>query len=131
DMENYTCPKCNGHLKINGKIIFSTKTIDNKRGLILMDPQMGVYDYLHHPNFEFIKGELVDFFCPICHANLMFKEKHENLAMVLAEYTPDNFVEVIFSRKAGEHCTFLIKGNQIESYGKDSGLYFDTLSFLK
>lgn len=130
-MERFSCPKCKGQLKINGKIIFSTKTLDNRMGLILMDPQFGVYDYLHDPNFEFIKGELVDFYCPICHANLKHDEKHSNLAMIHAQYEKDEIVEVLFSRKVGEHCTFTIKGNEIKSYGKDSGLYFDSLCMFK
>lgn len=125
------CPKCQGHLKINGKIIFSTKTLDNKIGLILIDPQIGVYDYIHHPSFEFLNGEMVDFYCPVCHANLQYKDKLSNLAMVLAKYGKNEIVEVIFSRKAGEQCTFLIKDNQVQQYGRDSGLYFDTLCMFK
>lgn len=130
-MISYVCPSCKGQLKIDGKIIFSTRTLDKKVGLILMDPKMGEYSYVHHPSFEFIKGELVEFYCPICHANLECNDKNENLAHVIMIDKRNEEHDILFSRRAGEHCTFKIKGSDIESFGKDSYIYFEDLSQMK
>ncbi|HBS88550.1 MAG: hypothetical protein A2W91_18085 [Bacteroidetes bacterium GWF2_38_335] len=130
-MEQYICPKCRGHLRINNMIIFSTMTLDKKYGLIIMNPRMGNYSYVNHPSFEFLKGELVDFFCPICHANLEHKAIHENLARIIMVDGKNKEHEILFSRRAGEQCTFKIKDNKIESFGRDSTIYFESLSRIK
>ena len=67
---DFICPKCNGHLLVGGNIIFTGATKNGKRGLILLSPLIGVYTKVISPSFTIVKGEEVDFYCPLCQVNL-------------------------------------------------------------
>jgi hypothetical protein len=73
---------------------------------------------------KFDEGELVEFFCPVCHADLTAYEINKNLAYVLMIDENDKEYHVFFSKICGEKSTFKIKENDIvERYGEDSSAY--------
>ncbi len=122
-MEDIYCPNCKGKLNIDGNIVFSVKTIDNKVGLIFLKNTPGNYEVYKHPSFDFKKGELVHFHCPICHKYLAATDLNENLVKVYKTDDEGNICEVLFSGIAGEHCTYVVKQKKVESYGEDFDKY--------
>ncbi len=116
---NYICPKCRGYLNACDYIIFNSKTEKGERGLILLHPELGNYTVLHHPEFKFEQGEVVEFFCPICGESLSVKEK-ENFAKILMIDENGKEFTILFSRVAGEKSTYKIQGESIEIFGRDA-----------
>ncbi|MFH2141208.1 MAG: hypothetical protein ABIJ97_02205 [Bacteroidota bacterium] len=123
---SYLCPKCNGYLNVGEDIIFSVKTKSKDVGLIILSMKLGDYSARNNPKFKYKSGERVDFFCPICHANLAAKNINENLAKVKMVDDENNEFTIVFSGIAGEKCTYKIKQN-IEAFGEDSKKYMKYL----
>lgn len=117
----FLCPSCRSELKIKNSVIFSAKTEKGLRGLVLFSPELGNYTILHVPGFTYMEGEHIDFFCPVCHANLGVPEKGKGLAEVVMIDEKGEEYKIIFSETAGKQCTLKIKENTIvESYGDDA-----------
>ena len=70
---DYLCPKCKGHLNSGGNVVFSTQNPRHAKGLILLHPTMGSYTYDHHKDYHLEKGDIIDFNCPLCLADLKSK----------------------------------------------------------
>ena len=89
-------------------------------GLVMLSKELGNYKKISHPSYLFDDGENIEFFCPICHHNLVATDINHNLAKVLM--IDENQVEfvILFSGISGEKCTYLVKGHNIESFGDDS-----------
>ena len=99
----YLCPYCKGKLKVDQKIVLSVRNESKMRGLVFLSPKLGNYERTTHPSFEIKKGEHLDYFCPICHANLAAIEYDENLAKVFMTDESQKVYEILFSEIAGEH----------------------------
>ncbi|OQX75214.1 MAG: hypothetical protein B6D61_10830 [Bacteroidetes bacterium 4484_249] len=93
-------------------------------GLISLHPEIGDYSVRKHPDFEFQEGDQLDFFCPVCHAELA-SDVHEKLAKVIMIDSNKNEFDILFSRVAGEKSTFKIVGETMEIFGDDSAEYLD------
>lgn len=120
----FLCPKCRADLKIRDHIIFATETERGLRGVLLISPELGNYTIIHDDKFDFIEGEHVDFFCPVCHENLAIEEVDKDLAEVLMIDDKGDEYKIIFSEIAGKKCTIKLKDDKIiESYGEDSDEY--------
>ena len=115
---DYLCPKCKGHLNTGGKIVFSTKTSRNKKGLILLNPEIGGYTYEHHENYSFKKGEVIQFNCPICSTDLTSKENEKFAGVMMIDHN-DMEYNVLFSRVAGVKSTYVVSTDNVESFGDD------------
>lgn len=124
---NYQCPHCNGYLAINGCVIFSVRTPDFKAGIISLHTELGNYSIKKNPLFEIKEGESLDFYCPICHAELA-SEVHDNLAKIIMIDEENREFEILFSRVAGEKTTFKIIGETMEIFGDDSAEYLDFIN---
>lgn len=123
--DSFLCPKCSGHLKVGSSIVFSTRTKEGREGLILLSPRLGNYKIVNHPSFDFKEGDYVEFFCPLCHIQLT-SEKNENLAKVIMIDEELKESEILFSKIAGEKCTYkIVDGNIKELFGKDSSTYLE------
>jgi uncharacterized protein YbaR (Trm112 family) len=123
---NYICPYCKGHLKIDKDIIFLTKTKDGKSALILISPEIGDYTYKSHPSIQFEEGSHVNFICPICYENLDAKEYDTaNLAKVLMQDSLGNEFSIVFSKIKGEKCTYKISEDSFEAYGNHTDEYMN------
>ena len=116
----FNCPECNGHLNIGGKIIFATQTKRKHKGLIMMSPKVGEYDYLHHEKFQLEKGEMVDFECPMCQTDLT-SEINKDHAMIYMTSSEDQMeYELYFSKIAGKQSTYVVAQDNIEAFGEDA-----------
>ncbi|MCF8374153.1 MAG: hypothetical protein K9H64_21200 [Bacteroidales bacterium] len=119
----YLCPYCKGHLEVEENIVISAKTSSGKIGLIFLSPCLGNYTVVKHPNFDYEDGEEVDMFCPICGHNLYEKSHNNSLARIIMIDKNDKEHDILFSRIAGEKCTYKITEGQIEKYGDDENYF--------
>lgn len=122
---NYLCPICRSYIRVWNYIIFTVKShSDNKRGLLLLNPELGNYDLIHHSSIQYEEGEIVDFLCPVCHADLTANHVNKNLAHIIMIDENKKEYHVFFSKICGEHSTFKIKEDGIvEMHGEDSSAY--------
>lgn len=121
---SFLCPKCSGHLKVGHSVVFSTRSTKGETGLILLSPKLGNYKVINHPSFDFEDGDYVEFFCPLCHVQLT-SEKNENLAKVIMIDNELKESEILFSKIAGEKCTYKIMDGNVEEFGEDSSCYLE------
>ncbi|MBI5218815.1 MAG: hypothetical protein HY958_07790 [Bacteroidia bacterium] len=124
---NYLCPKCRSVLNIENNIIFTVKTKDNQRGLILLSVKLGDYSVKNQDNLTIEKGDKVQFFCPICRENLSASDINENLARVIMQDDEENEYQILFSIVAGEYCTYMVSEDFLKAYGDDSSIYLSDL----
>jgi len=124
---NYLCPHCKGYISLNEGVVFSVRSLDFKAGLITLHPELGNYSVTKNPEFEIEPGEELEFFCPICHANLA-SEKHGNLAKIVMLDDHKKEFEILFSRRAGQKSTYKIIGETMEIFGDDSAEYIDFIN---
>ena len=122
---NYLCPHCRSYLRVWNNIIFIVKSdIRNLLSILLLNPELGNYDLIHHSSIEFKEGEILDFICPVCHADLTAIEIHGNLVRIIMIDENNKEFDVYFSKICGEHSTFLIHEDDIvEKYGEESSVY--------
>jgi hypothetical protein len=121
---NYLCPECRSLLNISDKIVISVRLENKQNGLLLFEKLLGDYTVKKQDVLHYREGELVEFYCPICHTSLQSKV-HPNLARLIQTEDEINEYEILFSRIAGEHATYKLKGNLLESFGKDQKIYAD------
>jgi len=116
---NFHCPFCHGQLCVNQRVVFSALNEDGQRGLVLLTPELGDYKALKHPSFKVKEGQHVDFFCPICHNNLIVEKNDKKFTRVMMLELGVEY-EVLFSQIAGEKSTYVIGENSFRTYGKDA-----------
>jgi hypothetical protein len=106
-------------------IIFTVKSDVKKwKGILLLNSELGNYTHLLHPSIKIEEGEIIDFFCPVCGADLTATGINISLARIIMTDKDSKEFDVYFSKICGEHSTFLIqKDNIIERYGKESSSY--------
>jgi hypothetical protein len=79
---------------------------------------------IHHSSIEFKEGEMLDFICPVCRADLTAVKVNSNLVKIVMIDENNIEFDVYFSKICGEHSTFLIQEDDIiEKYGEDSSSY--------
>lgn len=120
---NYICPKCEGRLLVGGFVILTVTTKDNKRGLILLSPQLGDYTRVIHPSFQIEKGEEVDFSCPLCQSNLGAHDVDKRLVRLILIDENSEKHEIFFSGIEGEKCTYQISEKRYEKFGSSWEIY--------
>lgn len=124
---NYLCPHCNGYISMGENIFFSVRTPNFKVGLISLHTKVGKYTIDKHNGFDFKDGEVLDFYCPICHAELA-AEAHSNLAKIVMIDEKNNQFEILFSKTAGKKSTYKVIGETMEIFGDDSAEYIDFIN---
>lgn len=124
---NFLCPHCREYLRVCDRIILVVSSNARKLNtLLLLDPELGNYNLVHHSSIKFKEGELLNFMCPICRTDFTATEINNNLARIAMIDENSKEYYVYFSKICGEHSTFLIHNdNVIEKYGKDHSLYVD------
>ena len=126
----YLCPYCRAAINARNYIILSAKTKNDKVGLVLLHEEIGNYSVVLSPSLTIEEGEVVDFFCPICHACLNLL-KGDNLAKYIRIENGTDESYIIISRKYGERITFKVdKNKQVESYGEKISRFIDPEWFL-
>lgn len=127
---SYLCPHCRGAINAENNIILSAKTKNNRVGLALLHEDLGNYSVSLSSSLQVETGEVVDFFCPICHACLNVL-KGDDLARYIR--IEDGLKEsfIIISRKYGERITFKVgEDKKVESYGEKISRFLDPEWFL-
>jgi len=127
---DYLCPRCRGHLKVGGKLVFSVKGKSPRRGLVMLSPEIGDYEISKHPHFELIEGEKYEIFCPICHRNLRCT-RNVNFARIIMLDEDLNEFELLFSRTVGEKSTYKIKEGEGIKFGQHADRYNDFFKLLQ
>ncbi len=120
---SYLCPSCRGFLNSTDWLVFSAKKKNGEMGLVFTHPEIGNYSIEHHRSFHIEQGELLKLYCPICHSSLHTAYVNPNLAKICM--IDENHKEhiVLFSSVVGEHSTFKITEDKIETFGEHSGNY--------
>ena len=95
-------------------------------GLLLLNPELGNYEFISHYTLEFDKMECLVFFCPVCGSDLTADDVNEKLARIKLVDKDQKEYDLYFSKLRGEQSTFKISnGDIVEKYGKDSSSYVD------
>jgi len=121
--KNFLCPKCRSQLVPNKKIVLLAKPAEGPSGLLLLSPILGEYSATTHSAFKLSDGDKVDIFCPVCHAALGDYINHKNLARVIMVDEKGEEYDIVFSEIIGQHSTYKIQGDDVESFGEDADLY--------
>ena len=126
----YLCPHCRGAINAGSNIILSVKSSKNKIGLALLHEEIGNYTVEMSPSLIVEKGEIVDFYCPVCHECLNIK-KGDALARYIRLENGVDESYIIISRACGEKITFKVdKNKHIDTYGESLSRYIDPEWFL-
>ncbi|MBN2172561.1 MAG: hypothetical protein JW731_00415 [Bacteroidales bacterium] len=126
----YLCPHCRGAINAKKNIILSAKASGTNAGLALLHEEIGNYTVAMSPTLKIESGDVVDFYCPICHTSLN-TPKGENMARFIRVDELGNETNVIISRKYGERCTFTIDDQRkVKSYGESVRKYLDPEWYL-
>jgi uncharacterized protein YbaR (Trm112 family) len=121
---DFLCPNCKGYLSVGENIVFTVKGKDEKNGILFLSPKLGDYTYSVNPNFSIEKGEELEFFCPICHADLSVSGAEKLARVILREESRYEYY-IVFSRKEGERCTYKLSEKSIDTYGEAAHKYVD------
>lgn len=126
----YLCPFCRGAINAKRNIILSVKSADKQIGLALLHEEIGNYAVALSPTLKIKTGDIVDFFCPVCHEELN-TTKGDNLAKFLRVDDSGAESSVIISREYGERCTFTVDDRKkVKTYGESVRKYLDPEWFL-
>ncbi|MEA3448217.1 MAG: hypothetical protein U9Q98_07180 [Bacteroidota bacterium] len=121
---HFFCPKCQSFLDVEDNLILVVKAENGKSDLVVLSPELGNYNVKTNPGFEVEKGKKYEFYCPVCNTELA-SDVNENLSHLHMIDAESNEYEVMFSKIAGEQCTYTLIGENVKMYGEDSGNYID------
>lgn len=121
-MNDFLCPKCNGHIRVGNHLVFKVKNLQKQSGLLMLSPEIGNYKSVKHPSFTIERGEYLDFFCPLCN-NSIQSGIHPNLAHIVMIDESGKKHDTYFSQVAGEHSTYETNGDSLHVAGEDAGRY--------
>ncbi len=113
----YACPQCDAMLN-PGEMVVLIGECGPHRVLIGFHPEPGNYQAYLPPGLELEEGSLWSFYCPVCSRSLAMECAPELCALDLA--TQGVRHRLFFSRTAGEHATFVISAEGLESHGPDA-----------
>lgn len=120
---NYFCPDCGAMLNPDRTIIL-TACRRGKHMLIGFHPEPGNYTLYVPPGIEVVDGDRWEFFCPVCHVDLVTTHNDNLCALKLG--LPRDARTVLFSRIAGEKVTFVVSHEGVdEHHGSHADSYLD------
>lgn len=119
--KHYTCPNCNGQLKVGEYVILMAKNKSKEKGIILLHPEIGNYTSLKHPSFTYQPNESLELFCPLCQKSLASDFDHNLSHLILSENGKQ--YDIYFSRIAGEQSTYIIDGEKVTATGEHADRY--------
>jgi len=119
----YLCKACRGVLNVKTSIILSAmKANSSKKGLFLLNPDLGNYTVTTHASFRMNEGEEYLIKCPICHAHLN-SLKYDHLVRIIMVEDDRKEYDIYFSDIVGEKCTYKLSGTSVEALGPDAVKY--------
>ena len=124
----YRCPFCQAVLNPDHHHIVLVARRGLRKGLMFLDSRPGDYTAHVSAGLDPRPGEVWDFLCPVCGDDLGVSDD-QPLARIDLGDAPSR--GVFFSRKAGEHATFVVDGGgKVEAHGEDRVRY-EEIVFLK
>ncbi|MBN1962888.1 MAG: hypothetical protein JW841_18300 [Deltaproteobacteria bacterium] len=111
----YRCPHCRAILNPCIKLILKAQLRDHL-GLFVFSPQPGNYEVAIPDDFPVRKGDMVNFFCPVCSADLT--SAHDQAFAEINVTTGSHMAAVVFSKTFGRYATYFITRQDVKSYGK-------------
>lgn len=124
---DYLCPDCRSNIRVWKNIIFSVRSCaDDRKGLLLLNPKLGNYEFISHHKLEFDRMDCLDYHCPVCGFNLIASDVNNTLARIIMVDKDQKEYDIYFSRIRGKESTFKVKdGDIVERYGRDSSGYVE------
>lgn len=119
---DYLCPSCKSHMRVEDAFVFGVKSKEGERGIVFLHPELGNYTKTTHPSFKLIPGQDYNFYCPACHARLNTKD-NPNLVMVHMSDSSGTVYELYISNIIDEKCTYKVQDKVVEAYGPDEDRY--------
>lgn len=119
---SFICPYCRGHLLVGDQLIFRVRNQKKEYGLLLLSPLIGNYDSLKNPDFEFRKGEALNFYCPLC-SHILSTKLDDNLIFVIRLDKQGEEQNIYFSRISGEQSTYQVKDDTVMASGEHADRY--------
>ncbi|HNS16852.1 MAG TPA: hypothetical protein PKH94_10055 [Bacteroidales bacterium] len=128
---NYLCPHCRGAINALENIILAARKKRKNTGLVLLHEDLGNYKSSFSATLVVEPGDIVDFFCPLCHKSLNTR-RGIHFAYYIRIDESGNESKIVISRMYGEKATFKIEdGKAVESYGECARKYIDPEWFIK
>jgi hypothetical protein len=128
-MNDFRCPKCQGILTLEDKIVFLAEDKQKQKGLIFLSPKLGDYTVSKQDLLNIEPGDRIGIFCPLCHADLLAVPEKDLARIEMIE--DDELYSVLFSIKCGEKSTYMLKGMKLkEHFGKHSNPNIDFQSLF-
>jgi uncharacterized protein YbaR (Trm112 family) len=125
--EIFRCPHCKHVLNPNIKIILAAK-VGHSRGLVLLSPVPGDYQFIADPELPIQDGEMASLCCPVCSESLVSPNNKQLCELIMEKGGPQKS-RLQFSRVFGEHATFIIDGQHVEAFGENADDYNDVNFF--
>ncbi|MFO8071424.1 MAG: hypothetical protein R6V85_06075 [Polyangia bacterium] len=117
----YSCPYCDCVVNPDETVILVAER-NNQQMLIGFHPQPGNYTIYVPQSVQLSRGDVWEFFCPLCRANLR-SEEHPHLAALLV-WQGDVRRRVLFSRVVGEQATYIVQDKDVaQRLGEHADLY--------
>ena len=113
----YACPHCDAMLNPDETIVLIGECGPH-RILMGFHPEPGNYRCFLPPEFSLQAGSMWELSCPVCAHDLQTAAAPELCVLVMK--TQGAHHRLYFSRTAGEHATFVIAAEGVESHGKDA-----------
>lgn len=129
-MTQYKCPYCSTQLNVNGHVVLSLKREYKQDALILLNEELGNYNYHVSPSVKIKEKENVNFHCPSCARSLDLKQD-ENKARIIKIDENGEKLAVIFSTIFGDHSTYAVSKERQMSYGEHALKYLDPTWYMK
>jgi hypothetical protein len=120
-MYRYFCPSCHTGLSPQSHVVLGARK-GKRRGLVILNPEPGNYEVFASDSLELVYGDIIDFFCPVCQAELR-SNADDRLVRVRFRGDDGQTGAVSFSRIFGEHATYLVTEDRIRTFGESAGTY--------
>ena len=117
-----SCPSCATHLNPREDLILAATTRGQK-GLVLLHPEPGNYRVSLSHGFPLERGDVVQFFCPLCRADLTSALDANLVQLESTSHEGDEKGIVVFSRVYGDHATFVVTRGTVNAFGEDAKVY--------
>ena len=105
---NYACPNCRSYLLVWNNIVLIVKSCtEDKQGILLLNPELGNYEFICNYKFDFKGMECLDYFCPVCDSNLTATDVNRNLARIIMIDEDQKEYDLYLSRHSGEQSSLI------------------------
>jgi transcription initiation factor IIE alpha subunit len=80
---------------------------EDKQGILLLNPELGNYEFICHYKLDFKAMECLDYFCPVCDSNLTATDVKRNLARIIMIDEDQKEYDLYLSRHSEEQSSLI------------------------